>query len=190
MKLAPVRVPALRVMASGVGSRSFFVGGNRGCRVDRGNEAGGLAPTSGAERRLRPVEIFHRSAGAVVLDGERCLIVRQGREWVFPKGHIERDEKPEQAALREVREETGIQAAIDGPIGVSRYEFVDHRGGQRNRKTVDWFLAHRTGGEVRVEPIFTAGGFVDREEVLDLLAHEADREIARRAFGMAPDETA
>ena len=139
---------------------------------------------------MRPVQIFHRSAGAVVLDGGGCLIVQHGREWVFPKGHIEQDETPEQAAIREVREETGIQIAIDGRIGVSRYEFVDRRGGHWNRKTVDWFLAHAVGGELHIEPIFADGAFVVRDQVLERLTHEADQDIARRAFEMAEEATA
>ena len=139
---------------------------------------------------MRPVQIFHRSAGAVVLDGGGCLIVQHGREWVFPKGHIEQDETPEQAAIREVREETGVQIAIDGRIGVSRYEFVDHHGGHRSRKTVDWFLAHAVGGELHIEPIFADGAFVVRDQVLERLTHEADQDIVRRAFEMAEEATA
>ena len=138
------------------------------------------ATDDGASRR--PVQIFHRSAGAVVVDAEACLILRRGREWVFPKGHIEQDETPEEAAIREVREESGIEIAIVERIGSTRYEFMNRRGGTRNRKTVEWFLARRVSGELAIEPIFDDGAFVPRDEALARLTHEADQDVARRAF--------
>jgi 8-oxo-dGTP pyrophosphatase MutT (NUDIX family) len=130
----------------------------------------------------RPVQIFHRSAGAVVVDGETCLVLHRGREWVFPKGHIEQDETPEQAAIREVREESGVEIAIVERIGSTRYEFMNRRGGHRNRKTVEWFLARRVAGELVIEPIFDDGAFVPQDEALARLTHEADQDVARRAF--------
>jgi 8-oxo-dGTP pyrophosphatase MutT (NUDIX family) len=138
------------------------------------------APSGGASRR--PVQIFHRSAGAVVVDAETCLILRRGREWVFPKGHIEQDETPEQAAIREVREESGIEIAIVERIGSTRYEFANRRGATRHRKTVEWFLARRVAGDLVIEPIFDDGGFVARDDALARLTHEADQDVARRAF--------
>jgi hypothetical protein len=52
-------------------------------------------------------------------------------------------------------------------------------------KVVDWFVARRTGGELRLEPIFDEAAFYDREEALNLLTFPADREMARRAFAAA-----
>ena len=42
--------------------------------------------------------------------------------WLLPKGHIEKGETPEAAAVREVKEEAGVSAAIIGRAGESRYE--------------------------------------------------------------------
>ncbi len=139
----------------------------------------------GREPTRRPVTIVHRSAGAVVMQDGRCLILKKRREWVFPKGHLEEGETAEQAALREVREETGVEIAIDEWLGTTRYEFADRRRGFRNRKAVDWFLAHPVGGELRPDPIFAAGSYVALDDALERLSHEADRDIARRAFGLA-----
>lgn len=61
--------------------------------------------------------IRHYTASAVVLDGsDRMLLVHHNKvgQWLYPGGHIDPNEDPAQAALREVREETGIQAAIIG----------------------------------------------------------------------------
>ncbi len=58
----------------------------------------------------------HYTASAVVLDdADSMLLVHHNKvgQWLYPGGHIDPDEDPAQAALREVREETGIRAVID-----------------------------------------------------------------------------
>ena len=63
-------------------------------------------------------------------DGEqpRYLLVRAKREswWVLPKGHIEKGETPEQAAVREVAEEAGVAGEIVAPLGT--VEFTGPKG--------------------------------------------------------------
>src|SRR5919112_4252975 len=56
----------------------------------------------------------------------------------LPKGGMEDGETPEQAAAREVREETGVVAKVVSPLGDVRYTY--RRGGRRVRKTVHFFL--------------------------------------------------
>jgi 8-oxo-dGTP pyrophosphatase MutT (NUDIX family) len=66
-------------------------------------------------------------AGGVVIKREgrrvRVLVIRSsdGRYWLFPKGHVERGENDEQAAVREVREEAGVKAAVTCRAGRERY---------------------------------------------------------------------
>lgn len=153
---------------------------NAASNVAPGNRVGGDAP------RVRPVTIFHESAGAVVMVGDRCLALRRGGEWVFPKGHLERGERPENAAIREVHEETGLEARILQPIGSTRYEFgapVD----PAHRKRVYWFLAEGDANAIRLEPPFSEAAVLDREEAGRILTHETDRELAERAFDAAAE---
>ncbi len=87
--------------------------------------------------------VYERSAGGVLLDGDRVLLIKapnlKGEAvWTFPKGQIEPGESPQEAALREVREETGYEAEIVAPLEPSVYWF--YRDGQRVKKRVDWFL--------------------------------------------------
>jgi 8-oxo-dGTP pyrophosphatase MutT (NUDIX family) len=70
-------------------------------------------------------------AGGIVVrteaDGPRYLLVRarrDPRQWVFPKGHIEEGEAPEDAARREVREEAGVAARVAAPLGVLAFSDV------------------------------------------------------------------
>ncbi len=74
---------------------------------------------------------------------------RAGRlEWCLPKGHIERGETPEQAAVREVAEETGIEAEILQSLGIIDYWFTgDDR---RVHKVVHHFLLEAKGGDITV----------------------------------------
>ncbi|MFO7243545.1 MAG: NUDIX hydrolase, partial [Actinomycetes bacterium] len=66
--------------------------------------------------------------------------------WCLPKGHLEGDETPEQAAVREIAEETGIHGAVQEPLGVIDYWFTgDDR---RIHKVVHHFLLEATGGEI------------------------------------------
>ena len=62
--------------------------------------------------------------GAVVLDGDRVLLVRQssghslGGQWTIPWGRLEAGESPMAAAVRETLEEGGVDAAVEGLLGV------------------------------------------------------------------------
>ena len=97
--------------------------------------------------------LYEKSCGAVIFrrDGGqlRFLIVKnkKGRNWGFPKGHVELGENEEQTALREVREETGLNVRIcRGFRAVSRYALW-----KRASKRVVFFLAESYSGEVQVQ---------------------------------------
>ncbi len=91
--------------------------------------------------------VVYRRTGEAV---ELALAARRTRRgdlaWGLPKGLIEPDESDEQAALREVREETGLEAVIESDLGDVRYFYVWE--GVRVRKRVRFFLMRATGGDV------------------------------------------
>lgn len=127
------------------------------------------------------------SAGGVVQGPDGFLMIRvrnlEGRElWTFPKGHLEAGESPEDAARREVWEETGWRCRVVGPLLDVRYQFK--RGGNPVDKVVHWF---------RMAPE-ALDGTPDPEEVLDTawcdlaevgrrVTYPSDRDILKRLMG-------
>ena len=96
------------------------------------------------------------SAGGVVLaelhpDAPVALVahrsVRGSLQWTLPKGAQEPGESVEQAALREVREETGLEAELIGPLDTIDYWFVWAPDQTRYHKFVHYFLMRAVGGD-------------------------------------------
>jgi 8-oxo-dGTP pyrophosphatase MutT (NUDIX family) len=135
--------------------------------------------------RQKP-RVEETSAGGFVLaaDGSPRIAVigrrnRGGRiDWCVPKGHLEGSETIEQAALREVEEETGLKTEIIESLGSIHYEFSTPTS--IIAKTVHHFLMKQTGGELTIE------NDPDREAVdirwvnIDLLHAELTHENERR----------
>ena len=123
-----------------------------------------------------------RQAGSIVvrLDARepQVLLVtarRNPRNWIFPKGHIEKGESPEQAALRETREEAGVSASLIGPAGILEYGFL----GAKAR--VEYFLVLFTreagppeDGRQRI--------WCGLDDALERLSYKNTRKLLRKAW--------
>lgn len=137
--------------------------------------------------RQKP-RVEETSAGGFVLaaDGSPRIAVigrrnRGGRiDWCVPKGHLEGAETAEQAALREVEEETGLKATIIESLGSIHYEFSTPTS--IIVKTVHHYLMKQTGGELTIENDPDHEAVDIRWVNIDLLnaelAHENERRLA------------
>jgi 8-oxo-dGTP pyrophosphatase MutT (NUDIX family) len=116
----------------------------------------GNGQTSAPAQILRRREV---SAGGVVWRRSRggafevaLIRPRQSRAWSLPKGHLEQGETPRQAAIREVREETGLEVRSADPLGQIAYVFSwrDRKDGPLTRifKRVEYFLMECAGGDI------------------------------------------
>lgn len=93
----------------------------------------------------------HSSGGAVILFRDDAAFValiatRKKTRWGLPKGAVVAGETSEQAALREVQEETGLDASIVSPLDTIEYFF--RAGDTLIRKRVDFYLMNYVGGEL------------------------------------------
>ncbi len=125
------------------------------------------------------------SAGGVVYrkndEGKlEILLIRVKNRWSFPKGNIEKGEPKDKAALREVKEETGVDADIVEYLGEVDYWYS--MGLTRIHKFVYYYLMKYKGGDIvpQKEEIDEAK-FIPFEEVESLLTYPTDKEIFERA---------
>ena len=125
------------------------------------------------------------SAGGVLVRNFRgrpfAAVVRPRPDVLaLPKGHPEPGESAEQAALREVHEETGLVADPVEKLGDVRYWYV--RGGRRVLKIVSFFLLRYRSGSVRDhDHEVESAEWIPLEDAPRLLAYRGEREIAERA---------
>lgn len=78
---------------------------------------------------------------------EILLIKKQGGFWTLPKGHVEPGESHNEAAIREIREETGVTCTV-GPY-ITEVSYIVLKRGTPRTKTVSYYLMHATRGRLR-----------------------------------------
>ncbi len=136
------------------------------------------------------------SAGGLVIDSTGCnglLIGRLDQKdltgnrilWSLPKGHIEEGETPEQTAIREVAEETGINSVITKPLGVIDFWFM--AGGKRIHKTVHHFLFNEVGGTLapQISEVDEVSWF-PLGEIVERLAYPDEKKLITKSIELIP----
>jgi 8-oxo-dGTP pyrophosphatase MutT (NUDIX family) len=144
------------------------------------------------------------SAGGVVHrtnDGRTEVVLvhrRHPRLWALPKGTPDAGETIEETALRETREETGLEVLVEARLPSISYVFV--RGRTRFHKTVHFFLMRPVGGDVsQHDHEFDEVRWFQLEEALEMMTHATERSVVqqaaqliaqRQSAGAAPEEAA
>ena len=162
--------------------------GNRGPQPQTQNTAQKSAQPKRAEvKRPYVKRVDEVSAGGLVIDTSGTMGLLIGRYdhkdasgkrvlWSLPKGHIEEGETPEQAAIREVAEETGITSSITKSLGVIDFWFM--AGGKRIHKTVHHFIFTEVGGTLLAqESEVDEVSWFPLSEIVDRLAYPDEKKL-------------
>jgi 8-oxo-dGTP pyrophosphatase MutT (NUDIX family) len=105
--------------------------------------------------------------------------------WALPKGTPEPGENMEQTAMREVREETGVEAEIEQQIGDIKYWFARPQEGVRYYKTVRHYLMRPVGGDPSLhDHEFDEVRWLPVQEALKLLTYQNEARILRQALDL------
>jgi ADP-ribose pyrophosphatase YjhB (NUDIX family) len=191
----PAKQPAHKTAAAG--NKAAAAGAKSASKSGKTSKATKAASKRGGARAggrwLRRVDEF--SAGGLVVDlagdvPRGVLIGRTDRSgrllWSLPKGHIEEGETPEQAAVREVQEETGISGEIVAELGTIDFWFVAE--GRRIHKTVRHYLLRAVGGELSDADVeVTAVAWVPLPEIRAQLAYPDERGLVDTAGRLLAD---
>jgi len=128
------------------------------------------------------------SAGGVVVRDGRCVVIVPTRRaadgskvLALPKGHPDPGESPEEAALREVREEAGVTCTVREKLGDVRYWY--QRGGRRIAKVVAFYLLDYVSGDPSDHDHEVQDArWVPLEEAARTLTYEGERTMAGKAL--------
>jgi 8-oxo-dGTP pyrophosphatase MutT (NUDIX family) len=125
------------------------------------------------------------AGGAVyrIVDGRIQIVLAHRRTpplWALPKGTPDAGETIEETAIRETREETGLEVEIERPLSAIRYFFV--RGSTRFHKTVHFFLMRAAGGSTDAHDAeFDEVRWMDLSEALAVMTHATERSVVEEA---------
>jgi 8-oxo-dGTP pyrophosphatase MutT (NUDIX family) len=135
-----------------------------------------------------------RSAGGVVVRGAEAIVIvptRRGAQGqkvlALPKGHVDPGETPDQTAVREVREETGVEADMVEKLGDVRYFY--QRAGKRIFKRVTFYLfAYRSGSLEDHDDEVEEARWMPLAQAVEALSYDGERDMAERALSaIVPD---
>ena len=147
-----------------------------------------------ANSKVPTIPVVHQfSAGGVAfreIEGEsHVALIRTSYEgrWQLPKGIIDPGETPEQAAIREVREEAGITCELLKPIEEIEYWFYGDYDGSRKRyhKKVHFFLMRYLEGDVSDhDHEVVEARWVSTGEAIRMLAFKTEKDLVSKANDM------
>ncbi len=127
------------------------------------------------------------SAGGVVVRGDDIAVIvpkRRGGQGSkvlgLPKGHLDGDETEVEAAVREVREETGLVAEPVAKLGEIRYSY--ERKGTSIDKRVAFYLLEYRSGELSHDHEVERVQWMPIQEALEALTYSGEREMVSRAL--------
>ena len=123
------------------------------------------------ETLITEFEIIHAAGGIVVNENNEVLLINRLDHWDFPKGKMESNEKIEEAAIREVKEETGIETLkITGKLMTTYHTYVLNKS--EILKETRWFVMNANSSQPlkpQIEEGISDVKWVSEEKATELL---------------------
>lgn len=131
--------------------------------------------------------VYRRSAGTI-----EVALIRTGKRWGLPKGHVEQGEGIQEAACREVLEETGLEGEVVEKLGDISYRYAYKKaGGELVRvfKRVHFYLLRWSKGEAHGHDYeVDEARWFGLEEALEKLTYPTEQKMIRHAMAMIDKE--
>ena len=124
------------------------------------------------------------SAGGIVFNDKGQVLVTehsQNKHWSFPKGLIDPGQTTKEAALREVREEGGVEAEIIDTVGYSKYVYTLNN--EKIFKVVTFFLMKYVSGDIKDHDWEVSDiGWFEPDDALKKLSFSQDKTLLKKAL--------
>ena len=124
-------------------------------------------------------------AGGVVFYNDTVfLLLNEKNEWVLPKGLIKEGEKPEDAAVRRVFEETAINGKIVEQAGRTYYEFYSITRQKPVCNRIAWYIMQTDNDKFEISETekYSKGGFFDIPTALDMITYSQDKSLVMQSY--------
>lgn len=121
-----------------------------------------------------------KSCGTIIIENNKVLLIQQtDNAWGFPKGHVENNEKEQETAIRETKEETNLDVEI---IGNKKY-IINYKINNDIDKEVVFFLAKKTSDKIKKQDEEIKNiKWVDLTKAFDIITYENTKDIYKEVL--------
>ncbi|MBN1572137.1 MAG: NUDIX hydrolase [Deltaproteobacteria bacterium] len=132
--------------------------------------------------------------GTIVIYGKKVLLIKRGKQpgfgiWTFPGGKVKIGEGAEDAAIRETREETGLDVKIDALVDVIDVILREEGGSIKYHYFLLGYLVRPTGGELKAQSDALDARFFSVEELGSLNLVEKTKKLILKTMNMVNERT-
>ena len=121
-----------------------------------------------------------KSCGTIIIENNKVLLIQQtDNAWGFPKGHVENNEKEQETAIRETKEETNLDVEI---ISNKKY-ITNYKINNEIDKEVIFFLAKKTSDKIKKQDEEIKNiKWVDLNQAFDIITYENTKDIYKEVL--------